>query len=308
MLQIQSLDEQGCVTRVELDPSAGAVVRSYVTQAPGRELQWFVPASAKQPACFAMVPFCSRIDQANFFFEEQQVSLTPNNLPEPHAIHGHGFQRSWQVLEADPDTVLLGYSYPQDAWPWRYRTRLRYTLRGRALRVDLAVQNLSARTMPVGLGLHPYLPCGGRTRLRAQVSQRLQLDAALLPLALTALDEGAAFSELAAEGILPGTRALDHVFLGWDGQACVEWPEDTEADVSLDGMRMNISSSCPYLVIWSPTKADFVCVEGVSNLPDAFNGRVAALLEIDEGFTRLPPQAEHTAWWCFHPELMTEER
>ena len=159
MLQIQSLDAQQRKTTLEIDPVSGGVVCSYVTECADGLRHWFAPADETRPACFAMVPFCSRIAHGTFDFAGQTIRLRANNPPEPHAIHGHGLMRSWQVLEHRETEVMMGFEHEPDEWPWRYRATARYALRGMSMRVELALYNLSARIMPVGLGLHPFLPC-----------------------------------------------------------------------------------------------------------------------------------------------------
>ena len=41
-------------------------------------------------------------------------------------------------------------------YPWDFRAEITYTLRGRCLRLDFAVENTGAETMPFGFGVHPY--------------------------------------------------------------------------------------------------------------------------------------------------------
>ena len=42
------------------------------------------------------------------------------NAPEPHAIHGVGWQRPWSVLDSDDSFAMLAYEHRADAsWPLR---------------------------------------------------------------------------------------------------------------------------------------------------------------------------------------------
>ena len=44
-----------------------------------------------------MLPFCSRIHNGRFRYGDRDVSLAPNFPPEPHAIHGFGWQGLWRL-------------------------------------------------------------------------------------------------------------------------------------------------------------------------------------------------------------------
>ncbi len=295
MLQIQSQDSQGDTTTVTLTPQQGAQLQSYATRLAGLDLHWLAPADADRGACFAMVPFCSRVSFGKFSYRNQSVVLPSNNPPEAHAIHGHGFQRAWEVIETQRDTVLLGYEYPAQAWLWPYRARLRYRVTGRRLHVEAAVTNLAAATMPLGLGLHPYFPRTRGVVVQAQVAQWLQLDAQLLPVALSDIPP-----ELdLRHGLTLSQQTLDHVFTGWNGTALLTWPASGEAPAR----QISLQSSCPYLVVWAPDGEDYFCVEGVSNLPDAFNGKVAEYLDGEPGFVQLGPQEVYRCSWTFDPQL-----
>jgi aldose 1-epimerase len=50
-------------------------------------------------ASFPLVPFSNRIGYARFTWEGQQIDLTPNFAPEPHAIHGIGWKEQWTITE-----------------------------------------------------------------------------------------------------------------------------------------------------------------------------------------------------------------
>ena len=64
-----------------------------------RDDQALMRAAPTQPylACFPMLPFCSRIHEGRFKFADQDVELARNFLPEPHSIHGFGWQAHWHL-------------------------------------------------------------------------------------------------------------------------------------------------------------------------------------------------------------------
>ena len=59
---------------------------------------------------FAMVPFCSRITSGRFDYRGKSVQLAPNFPPEPHAIHGFGWQSRWQIARLEQNIFVLDQS------------------------------------------------------------------------------------------------------------------------------------------------------------------------------------------------------
>lgn len=255
-------EEKGWRTQVELDLNGGGITR-YTSSSGDAQVDWLYAATAGGPVSFAMVPFCSRVEAGRFQFGGHQVALPANNPPEPHAIHGHGFQQLWQLDAASADRAAMSYVYPGGAWPWPYAARLEATLQGMNLRVCLTLENCSTEPMPCGLGMHPYFPDRADARVIARVSKWLQLDAAGMPLEVADVPAELSLSA----GVKLGELALDHVFLGWDGVVEIVWD-----GASRRGLYMRASDVCEHLVVFAPADAGYFCVEPVANLPDGFNG------------------------------------
>src|SRR6185369_13991324 len=56
---------------------------------------------ADRLACFPLVPFSNRIREGRFRFGGREIALPLNQLPQPHAEHGHGWQSAWIVASRD---------------------------------------------------------------------------------------------------------------------------------------------------------------------------------------------------------------
>ena len=56
-------------------------------------------ASATDYAAFPLFPFSGRIANGRFSFGGKAYHLPPNFPPEPHAIHGQGWQSEWDVTD-----------------------------------------------------------------------------------------------------------------------------------------------------------------------------------------------------------------
>ena len=102
--------------------------------------------TAPHLACFAMLPFCSRINNGRFQYGEHQVALTLNFPPEPHAIHGFGWQGLWQLETQSDEACVLVYEHDGAAsddtgWPWTFRASQHVVLLESGLSVTLALEN-----------------------------------------------------------------------------------------------------------------------------------------------------------------------
>ncbi len=278
-------------TRVELLPQRGGAIGRYCSEAHGQTHEWLLPAHSGQSMTFPMVPFCSRIDGGRFRFGNRQIVLAPNMAREPHAIHGHGWQRRWRVAQSSATRAMLSYRHEADAWPWAYEARQSFTLRAMALRVGMSVRNLAGEPMPVGMGLHPFFPRTPGVRVRARVRGIWETDERLMPTRCVALPQGLDL----AGGALIDAQVLDNVFAGWDGRCEVRWPERRAM------LTLRASGVFGQLVIYAPPGEGFFCVEPTSQVTDAFNMRWRG--EAGHGAIVLPPQATLTGTLWFRPRL-----
>ena len=276
-------------TVVQLSPQQGGCITQYVTHAKDRSYKWLAAANENHPAAFAMVPFCSRIQHGRFTFEMRDIQLPANNPPEAHAIHGQGFQRPWSLVEAGDSHAAIKYEHASADWPWTYSVQQEIALTGRNLSVQMTVRNESENNMPLGMGLHPFFPKTQQTVVSANVLNLCQLDEQLLPVGARPLPVDLTLGS----GLSLGTRSYDHVFTGWDGAAVINWPEAGTC------LRIRAHHLPRYLVLWSPADADFVCVEPISNLPNAFN----LPLDHGPGYSILAPGTSLAERWTFEPEI-----
>ena len=256
MIELASAD-----TRVTLDPARGGAIAGYCSRGPKGWVDWLAPADSVRPACFPMLPFASRIRNGEFRFSGRRVNLPANNPPEAHAIHGQTWQQPWVVASQSAHRASCEMHHPPDAWPWRYIARQQFTLEDRALRIGLELENLGSTNMPAGMGLHPYFPRTPRTQIYARVTSRWRLDADLLPVG----SAPAAYESRDDNRLLAGDGPIDAVFSGWDQQALIELPE-WNAQIMITAL-----APLQHLVVYSEGAADYVCVEPISNVVDAFN-------------------------------------
>lgn len=241
-------------------------------------------------ACFPLVPFSNRIENAAFPFNNQTVQLQPN-WPGNMAIHGVGWQKAWRVLRHSDTDLMLGLDMESADWPWQAGATLHYNLRADGLSMSLSLHNMSGESMPSGLGFHPYFPKTVETGLQCDCRNVLLTDDRQIPTGLLA-DHSAA--KLLREGNLP-PPGFDNALTGWEGDATIIWA-GTETQPS---RRMVITTKpeTEFAVLYFPEILEagdepFFCFEPVTHIPNAHN------LQDDRygpnGLLDLAPGATHT--------------
>ncbi|MBC7469225.1 MAG: aldose 1-epimerase [Ramlibacter sp.] len=234
-------------------------------------------ASARQSGSYPLVPFSNRIARATLQWQGTSHPLVSNNAPEPHAIHGIGWQRPWTVLESDDGFAMLAYEHPADAaWPFAFDSSQTLRLRGNTLELTLALTNQSHQPAPAGLGWHPFFVKRPGSRIAFEASGRWELGPDKLPTARSAspgLDAHCAALD------------LDHCFDGWTGVA-------TLRD---DLLTTRIRSSLARLVVFTNANRDTIAIEPVSHVNNAINLVAAGADAASLGLRTLQPGETLTA-------------
>jgi aldose 1-epimerase len=212
-------------------------------------------------SCFPLVPFSNRIADARFAFQGRVHQLEPNLPPEPHAIHGHGWQKPWAVAAADAARAELTFRHAVPGTPLDYAARQTFTLREDGLEIALELTNAGAGPMPAGIGQHPYFIRTDGVTLRTNLDHVWLPDERKIPERRVPLPAAWNF----AHGRRLASLDLDHCFGGWDGRAELHWPE---MDLTL---AIEADPAFGHLVIYVPPGQAFFCVEPVSHVNDGFN-------------------------------------
>lgn len=273
---------------IEVSPATGGSLLRFSTKlSNGAVWNWLRPApenprSALETACFPMVPFCNRIADARFRFGGRAARLSPNFPPEPHAIHGLGWQSSWQVAETTGKRAVLQFDHDGRGWPWPFTVTQTLTLTGGGLTIKLAVRNRSGKAMPSGLGLHPYFVRGGPVCINAPAQGLCINDARNLP--FTRVTKDPLLDSLNSGGVLP--LAYDNQISGWTGRAEIAWP-DTGRQLIL-----TTSPAVSRAVVFSPADEPFFCFEPVTHDWNALGASPARHAE--RGVVALAPGEMHT--------------
>lgn len=235
--------------------------------------------SVRESGCYPLVPFSNRIAHATLQWNGTRHPLVQNFAPEPHAIHGVGWQRPWTVLEADTRCVRMSFEHAADAaWPFAFDSAQAFRLEAGALELSLSVTNQSAQPAPLGLGWHPFFVKRARSRIAFQATGRWEMGDDQLPTHRTA-----------SRGLDGDCAALDvdHCFDGWDGMV----------HLHDELLHTRLSSSLEWLVVFTNEQRDFVAVEPVSHVNNAINmAHAAPVAGHDLGVRILDPGESMTAW------------
>src|SRR2546428_3558115 len=181
MAEVVELRRAGVVTRI--DPADGARIVSLVIGGIERILPK-ARARAREPAlywgCYPMVPWPGRLSNGRIPTRAGEVRLEPN-LP-PSAIHGLGFDKSWEIVKRSETAVTMRCEMRGLGWP--FGGHALQTLRIGARRLELELQVGGYTTAgPAGLGWHPWFTRSpsADAALRLDASEVLVLDAGQVP-------------------------------------------------------------------------------------------------------------------------------
>ena len=226
-----------------------------------------------QMASFPLVPFSNRIGYARFEWEGQQIELTPNFAPEPHAIHGTGWKQAWAIAAHGDNHIVLEFHHQGDArWPWPFIATQDVRVENGALEMKLSATNLANEAAPLAFGHHPYFD---------QEDASLTFDAERVflsgddALPTKAIVPSGSF-DFSNAGAIDG-RNIDNCYAGWNGKAYITWAGRQ--------LAMEISSDMAAAVVYIPQGGNAFCFEPVPHINNALNrsGELPAMPTIAPG-------------------------
>jgi len=212
-----------------------------------------VLAASRPSGCYPLVPYSNRLGYRRFRWLGHDHTTAANFDDSPHSVHGVAWQRPWRTVAADGRRAEIAYRHTPDAhWPFAFEVHQHFVLDDSALELRLLFTNLEAQPQPVGLGWHPYFPKRPRSRLHVELTDRWESDATGLPT-----------RRVPQPGIDGDVAhlAFDNCFEGWRGAARIR--DERHA--------LKLTSSLPYLVVFTPSKRDYFCVEPVSHVSNAIH-------------------------------------
>lgn len=250
---------------LELDPAAGGSVSALrcgdveiLRSGPARSGPTFDP---RQYSAFPMVPYVGRIHNGRCSVNGMDIQLHANLPPEPHSIHGFGWQTGWKVKAQTDQSATLIHEHSEDAWPWDYTALQTFILKEDALIVEIDVTNNGSNAMPAGLGWHPYYRRKD-ARLKLPTSHEWHPDEETgdnQPIAM------APERDLSAGRAVESLK-LDTAFSVSDPIIEVTWPTHRVTMLS-DGIFTHAT-------IYVPPGEDYFCAEPITHAPNAVNSQL----------------------------------
>ena len=288
MSNIVQLDCAGASAR--LVPEAGGRVSALRLMRPGGGVvdilhpypeDFFDPIRWAKGGIYPLMPYSNRIAQATVQVDGEAISLEVHPDAAPHSLHGNAQALAWRLLRSDATSAVMTLDSPASAaWPWHYAGRMHLALMPGELRVEMELRNTDTRTMPAGMGLHPYF----RHRPDALLGYRAGMvwppNAEFLPVAARAPHADEIYEPARS---LPAGGRTDYVG-GWDGVASVDLPDTAGVSARL---RIVADPVFRHLVVHRPDNLAYLCLEPVSHVADGFN--LAARGVADTGARLLAP-------------------
>ncbi|MFM8768383.1 MAG: aldose 1-epimerase, partial [Rubrivivax sp.] len=236
------------------------------------------PAQLQRPrlsGSYPLVPYSNRLGHRHFRWQGREYTTQPNFDDSPHSVHGVGWLRPWEVVSQSAGQASIRLVHPGDAdWPFAFEAKQTFGVDEEGLHLSMTIENTAAVAAPVGLGWPPYFPKRSRSRLHIEVSDRWESDPTTqLP------------TRRVAQPVIDGDvshRDFDHFFEGWLGAARLRD----------ERLRVSITSSLPYLVVFTPPMKDYCCVEPVSHVSNAIHMAEPAR----HGLRTLQPGEAFEAW------------
>ncbi|MBC8114888.1 MAG: aldose 1-epimerase [Candidatus Saccharimonas sp.] len=267
--------------------------------APGFDAGGLRPSGSGIPILF---PFPNRIRAGQFAWKGQEFSLS-NTVGDKfgNATHGLCLDRPWRVTAKGDDFVSGQFQLSVDApdrlamWPTDFVIEVDYELVHNRLRANFRIGNPSDKSLPWGLGTHPYfkLPLGEGSRIEnclieAPCAQRWELVDCLPTGNLLELDEDFDLRD----GAYVNTVKLDDVYT----TVLCEGPQfDCLLIDEHAGLQVTLTSPPIFreIVAFTPPNRAAVCLEPYTCPTDAINLTARG---IDCGWRTLGPGSEFHTW------------
>lgn len=269
-----TLELRAGAARLLIAPGVGGAIAAYEWR--GGPVLRTTPEDAlsagdvRRFSSYPLLPFSNRIAGATLHWNKVVYPLQRYLAEVPHAIHGNGWRRGWAVVAQAPARATLELLHTAAGtsareWPFAYRARQTFALARDALAMTLSITNAGDAPFPVGLGWHPFFPRNPATVLGFAAAGVWRTDSTLLP---TRFDPVPASWDFAVPHAIAATT-LDNCFAGWRPPATITWLDrGLAAAISAD-------AACDHLVVFVPPDRDFLAIEPVTHMTDAFN-RAAA--------------------------------
>jgi aldose 1-epimerase len=163
-----------------------------------------------------LVPWPNRVRDGRWTHDGQTLQLDITEPARGNALHGLLRNTPYQLVERTGCSVTLrAQVFPQNGYPFRLDTRVRYALVADGIRVTHTVRNVGSACAPVAVGAHPFLAIGDvptdTLTLTVSADRHIDVDDRLNPIGVTSV---AGTEWDLREGRLVATLNLDDAWSG----------------------------------------------------------------------------------------------
>lgn len=230
-----------------------------------------------------LFPFPNRLKDGAFSLNGHTFNFPINEKARNNAIHGFIADKAFEIVSVrtgkDEAEIKLKYSQDStlDYYPFQFEFLITYILKNPGtFSIAIEVKNTGQRSMPFGLGWHPYFTLPGWDNVELKVSKvsQVELDDRALP--------SGKIAEYNALTNFKGVKKLklDDCFSLKDKERNIATLKN--GVIGLDIWRD--INTIPYLQIYTPHK-NCVAIEPMTCNVDALNNRM--------GMVRLEPDAAY---------------
>lgn len=247
------------------------------------------------------LPNRTRVGRYQFEGETHQLDI---NYKDGNAIHGLVCDRAWTLSATGADDERGAWAtanfdtrhFPEvlRQYPFECVITATYTLRDSALNLAVEVENVGARNLPMGFGIHPWFPFPfSKAGKRAECTLKLPVKARWVPESSTQFLPTGEILPIAGtkydfrKGRALGEIFLDEVFTGLEFGA--DGIHRAQASDPASGVTIEIESMNVFreFVVYAPLHREILCLEPYTGTTDTVNLQNAG---IDAGLIVLAPE------------------
>ena len=211
---------------------------------------------------FPLIPYSGRIKKGLLRFKKKTFKLNACPiLQEENSVHGDGWKSSWKKKTVNRKSIVMQLNTKNKNWPFKYSGVQTISIVKNILKISLELKNIDNQSMPCGLGFHPFFDMTPNVTLQMKAKKNWLVNKNFLfkkKLNILPMVDFRNKKKLFNTNLVNG-------FSEWDGFAKIIWPEKK---ISLE---INSSKNLKHLVVFTPTKSNFFCIEPVSHSVDSFN-------------------------------------
>jgi aldose 1-epimerase len=235
-----------------------------------------------------LVPWPNRVRDGRWTHDGRTLQLDITEPARGNALHGLLRNSPYQLVERTGRSITLrAQVFPQNGYPFRLDTTVRYTLAADGMGVMHTVRNVGSDCAPIAVGAHPFLAIGDlpadTLTLTVSADRHIDVDDRLNPIGVTPVDgtdwdlrAGRLVADLALDDAWSGLRVTGGGSSHWlsspDGRAVSLWADD-----QFGYLQVFITREFPH----AGESITAVAIEPMTAPADAFNS--------GEGLRWLPP-------------------